>query len=208
MSIRGFAAATLAVAAVLISGSGANAAFDSFEYTSTVSAVGGAPGGFAGSQVVMGAGGGATDTVTLTALSETGLLTPTVIRYGNIATTRPDPNTTATYNFNYDFKLTFTTDPGGPQQDTFIVDILGNISGTVATDAGGNTSFNLVNTFVAPLFPAGANFPVIGGVYNVSVGPLGYTPPGTNPGTFAGLVRRSPSRPRWGSWPSADWARW
>ena len=62
----------------------------------------------------------------------------------------------------------------------------------MATNAAGATSFNLVNTFVAPLFPAGANFPVIGGVYNVSVGPLGYTPPGANPGSFAGLVRAVP----------------
>jgi len=184
----------MAAAVVLATGGGANADFDAFEYTGSVSAVGGAPGGFAGSQTIQGTGAGATDTVILTALSEANLLTDTDIRFGNIATTRPANGQTASYNFNYDFRLTVTTDPGGPSQTIFNADILGNISGTVSTDADGNTSYNLVNTFTAPLAPAGENHPVLNGIYNIAVGPspIGFTPPGVNAGSFAGHVSAVP----------------
>ncbi|MEO6809251.1 MAG: PEP-CTERM sorting domain-containing protein [Isosphaeraceae bacterium] len=177
----------LSVALLLASGTEARAAFQDFNYTAQVAA-GANPPGTLGS---FGTTANVTQngvTVTFGAQGGTLLKSPTDIVFGNIDTSGQLNNTVSALNINYDFQLTFNSDPGGTNQ-TKTVDVIGNISGTVSKDANGFRSFNLTNSF-----PPTLNVPILfGNGTSYTLLANSFTPPGQNPGTFGGRVVPEPA---------------
>ncbi|MEO6809250.1 MAG: hypothetical protein ABI353_09090, partial [Isosphaeraceae bacterium] len=114
----------LSVALLLASGTEARAAFENFNYTATVAAGANPPGtlgSFGTTATVMQSG----IMVTLTATGGTLLNVPTDIVFGSIDTSGLSNGTNAAINVNYDFRLTFNSDPTGTNQ-TKTVDVIGN----------------------------------------------------------------------------------
>lgn len=176
----------LSVALLLASGSEARAAFQDFNYTAQVAAGANPPGtlGSFGNTAAVTQNG---VTVTLTATPGNLLKVPTDIVFGNIDTSGQARGSTSAININYDFRLTFTSDPTGSAQ-TKTVDVVGNISGTVSTDANGFRSFNLTNSF-----PPTLSVPIAFGTGSYTLLANSFTPPGQNPGTFGGRVVPEPA---------------
>lgn len=172
----------LSVALLLATGTEARAGFENFNYTAEVAAGANPPGtlGSFGSTASVAQNG---VTVTLTALPGNTLQAPTNIVFGNIDTSGQANGTTSAININYDFRMTFTSDPTGTPQ-TQTVDVTGNINGTVSTDANGFRSYNLTNSF-----PPNINVPINfanGSSYTLTAN--SFTPPGQSAGTFGGTV--------------------
>jgi hypothetical protein len=178
-------ATPLALALLAATAADARAAFDDFNFTGQVAAGANPPGtiGAFGPTATVAQG---PIVVTLTALNGTGLLAPTDIVFGNISAGALANGTSQAISINYDFRLTFTADPTGTPT-TAVVDIVGNVSGTIARDANGNTSFDLNNSF-PPAQTFTAVFPSRG---SYAIRANAFTPPGANPGTFGATVLAS-----------------
>jgi len=183
MKTRGFRAAILAAAALLAASTGARAAFTDFSYTSTVSAVGGAPAGFNPSITVPSSTGDGV--ATLTANNNALLTSPTDIVFGSIAVTKATSGT-AVFSFNYDFKLTITADPLGTPE-TFIVDIKGTIGGSIRR-SGSAFSYNITNSYSPTVY---GPFNFTRGSYLITAS--AFTPPSASPGTFGAHIVATPA---------------